>query len=180
MLKQFLETLAYWLKLAFLAALLAFVIRGFIWIPMKVDGNSMAKTLQQGDQLVYEKFTRVKRFDVVIFRQPDGSTYIKRIIGLPGESVAYKDDELFIDGKKMTEPFLGQAKIKRSSNQYTSNFDTETILGKDKISDKAYFVLGDNRRLSKDSRSFGEIKEEDIFGKAVFIYYPFKHLKFIH
>ena len=173
------EKIAYWLKMAVLAIAIAFLIRGFVFIPMQVEGNSMAKTLEQKDQIVYEKFTKIKRFDVIIFKQADGSTFIKRVIGMPGEHIRYRDDELFVNDEKVEEDFLGQAKIKRSSNQYTTNFDTSDILEGGIISDDAYFVLGDNRRLSKDSRSFGEVKQADVIGKGTLVYYPFKHFKII-
>ena len=177
--EKIIDQVLYWLKLAALALFLAFIIRGFIFIPMKVDGNSMAKTLEQGDQIVYEKFTAIKRFDVIIFKEPDGSIYIKRVIGMPGENVRYRDDQLFIDGEVVKEDFLGHAKFKRSSDHYTTNFDSADLLGTEKISPDAYFVLGDNRRLSKDSRSFGEVKEADVIGKGVLVYYPLKHFKII-
>ncbi|WEG74168.1 signal peptidase I [Vagococcus intermedius] len=173
------ENFFYWTKMIVLASVIVFLIRGFVFIPMKVDGNSMAKTLKQDDQLVYEKFSEIKRFDVIIFKQNDGATYIKRVIGMPGERIQYIDDELFVNEKIVDEEFLGQAKIKRSSNQYTTNFDTLDLLEKPTISEDAYFVLGDNRRLSKDSRSFGEVKKSEVIGKAVMVYYPIKHFKLI-
>lgn len=173
------EKLIYWLKLVVVALITVFIIRGFILIPMKVEGNSMEQTLHPNDFLVYEKISEIKRFDVIIFEAPDHNIYIKRVIGLPGEHIAYLDDQLYINDKKIDEPFLGQAKIKRNSNQYTTNFDSEELLEQKTLSEDAYFVLGDNRRLSKDSRSFGEVKESTIIGKARFVYYPFSHIKWM-
>lgn len=171
-----LEKFFYWAKMIILACVLVFIIRGFLFIPMKVDGNSMETTLKPNDQLVYEKISKIKRFDVIIFENEDGSIYIKRVIGLPGEHIKYEDDELYVNGNKVEEDFLGQAKIKRDSNQYTTNFDLKEMTNQETLSDDGYFVLGDNRRLSKDSRSFGEIKADRIIGKARFIYYPLKNL----
>lgn len=170
--ERIIEVMLYWLKMIVLAGVLIFLIRGFVFIPMKVEGNSMAKTLRQNDQIVYEKFSRIKRFDVIIFKLPDGNTYIKRVIGMPGEHIQYVDDELLVNGKRVEEDFLGQAKIKRSSNQYTTNFDTADILSEKEIPKDSYFVLGDNRRLSKDSRSFGEVESSQVIGKARMVYYP--------
>ncbi|MBE9387970.1 signal peptidase I [Vagococcus salmoninarum] len=174
--KKIMETSAYWLKMAVLAGILVFIIRGFVFIPMKIEGSSMAKTLLQGDQIVYDKFSKIKRFDVIIFQQPDGTIFVKRVIGMPGEHVQYIDDELFVDSQIIEEDFLGQAKIKRSSNQYTTNFDSKQILNNKNISKDAYFVLGDNRRLSKDSRSFGEVKSDDVIGKVQMVYYPLNRI----
>lgn len=174
--KKIMETSAYWLKMAVLAGILVFIIRGFVFIPMKIEGSSMAKTLLQGDQIVYDKFSKIKRFDVIIFQQPDGTIFVKRVIGMPGEHVQYIDDELFVDSQIIEEDFLGQAKIKRSSNKYTTNFDSKQILNNKNISKDAYFVLGDNRRLSKDSRSFGEVKSDDVIGKVQMVYYPLNRI----
>lgn len=72
----------------------------FLLIPMPVQGSSMEDTVSQGDMVLVERLSSVKRFDVVVFNLPDGSTYVKRVIGLPGESVSYKDDQLYINDKK--------------------------------------------------------------------------------
>lgn len=169
----------YWLKLVVVAVMLVFIIRGFLLIPMTVDGISMEPTLQADDHIVYEKISSINRFDVVIFQMPNGNTYIKRVIGLPNEKIAYKNDKLYVDGKEVAEPFLGKQKIKRTSTHYTTNFDSEEILEQPAISENAYFVLGDNRRLSKDSRSFGEVDAKYVVGKARFIYYPLFHIKWL-
>lgn len=175
--EKHIETLAYWLKIMVVAGIFVFILRGFIFIPMSVEGNSMEKTLHPNDHIVYEKFSSIRRFDIIIFQTTDGLTYVKRVIGLPGDHIQYKDDELYINGEKTEEDFLGQAKIKRDSNQYTTNFDTEELLGKKEISEDHFFVLGDNRRISKDSRSFGEVSSDQILGKVRLVYFPLSHFK---
>lgn len=172
----------FWLitKYSFAAGLLALLIRGFLLFPVPVQGSSMADTVSQGDMVLVERLSSVKRFDVVVFNLPDGGTYVKRVIGLPGESVSYKNDQLFIDGKKVTEPFLeDNIHEDEESIPYTYDFDFEELMGVKKLGKDSYFVIGDNRRLSKDSRSFGAISEDDILGKAHFVYYPLTHMKFI-
>ena len=79
---------------------------GFLFIPVPVEGNSMENVLKQGDMVVMEKFSEIRRFDIVVFQLADGTIYIKRVIGLPGENVSYQNDQLKINGKVVKEPYL--------------------------------------------------------------------------
>ncbi len=174
------ETLWMIVKYSFVAGTLTLLIRGFLLIPLPVEGNSMEETLSQGDMVVVEKLSAIKRFDIVVFQLADGTTYIKRVIGLPGESVSYQDDQLFINGEIVVEPFL-EEKIAENEDTIpvTADFQFEELMGVEKLGKDSYFVIGDNRRASKDSRSFGAISVDDIFGIARLVYYPFPHIKFI-
>src|SRR5699024_11743633 len=89
------------IKYTFLAGGLALIIRGFLLIPVPIEGNSMEGTLKQNDMEVMEKISKVKRFDVIVFVSADGKTYVKRGIGMPGGSVSYKDDALYINDIKV-------------------------------------------------------------------------------
>ncbi|WP_122645189.1 signal peptidase I [Enterococcus mediterraneensis] len=178
--KKFLDQFWVVFKYAVLAAAIAFVIRGFLLIPVPVEGNSMETTLNQGDMVLVEKISPIHRFDVVVFQLPSGTTYIKRVIGLPGDIVAYKNDKLYINGKQVEEPFL--KKNKRSDQQassYTNDFSLQELTGAVALDDNSYFVMGDNRRVSKDSRSFGAISNTEIIGKARVVYYPLDHMRII-
>lgn len=178
--EQFLERFWLIIKYIFIAGILALLIRGFLLIPLPVSGNSMENTLTQGDMVVVEKMSKIRRFDIVVFKQADGSTYVKRVIGLPGESVSYKDDQLYVNGKKIAEPFLAEnLKKDKDTLPYTYDFNFKELMEVNKLGKDSYFVLGDNRRLSKDSRSFGAISADEILGKARFVYYPLRHVKFI-
>jgi signal peptidase I len=101
------------------------------------------------------------------------------VIGLPGDRVTYEKDQLFINGKKVDEPFLKDVKKKKNEYVFTTDLDTTELIGTDKIPKNQYFVLGDNRRLSKDSRSFGTISSTSIVGKARIVYYPIFHSKIV-
>lgn len=172
----------FWLtvKYAFLAGSFALLIRGFLLIPVPVEGNSMQNTLEQGDFVLMEKFSEIQRFDVVVFHMPDGTTYIKRVIGLPGETVSYREDQLYINNKKVAEPFLEENLAEdEQRNLFTNDFEFDQLMGVSKLGEDSYFVLGDNRRMSKDSRSFGAISGSKILGKARFVYYPLNHLHFV-
>ena len=171
-----------WLGVKYLLISLFFgvVIRGFLLIPVPVTGNSMDQTLSQGDMILMEKFSKVKRFDVIVFQQADGTIYIKRVIGLPGDDIRYEKDQLYINGEKIAESFLTN---NRSHDHqvapYTTDFKLDELIGEKKLPKDEYFVLGDNRRISKDSRSFGTVQSKDILGKAQAVYYPLTHIKII-
>lgn len=155
------------------------ILKAFIFIPLEVTGKSMSPTLKENDFIIMENFSQINRFDIIVFTAPDGNTYIKRVIGLPGDRVEYQKDQLFINGKEMKEPFLKDVKKKKNEYVFTTDLDTKDLIGTDKIPKNQYFVLGDNRRLSKDSRSFGTISEISVLGKARVVYYPLFHSKIV-
>lgn len=175
--KKYIDEGWQWVKFFILAGALVFLIQGFIFIPISVEGNSMEKTLSPNDYVIMEKFSKIKRFDIVIFQLSDGTTYIKRVVGLPGEKIIYKDDVLYVDGQAIDEPFL--AKTKNNKKVHSPDFTTKEIMDSETIPADTYLVLGDNRNFSKDSRVFGGVKAEEILGKVTFIYYPFKDIGFV-
>lgn len=171
-----------WLTVKYLliSLVIGVVIRGFLLIPVPVTVNSMDQTLSQGDKVLMEKFSKVRRFDVIIFQQSNGTIYIKRVIGLPGDEIRYEKDQLYINGNKISESFLtNNRNHDHQVSPYTTDFQLEELIGEKKLLPNEYFVLGDNRRISKDSRSFGTVQSKDILGKAQAVYYPIKHIKII-
>lgn len=177
--RRYIEVFWLTIKMAVASIAIIFIIRGFILIPVPVEGNSMNNTLSQGDMVTMERITALNRFDIIVFQQPDG-IFIKRIIGLPGESVSYQDDQLYINGQPMTEPFLSSNKKGDThAIPYTTSFTLEQLINAQVLGEDEYFVLGDNRRVSKDSRSFGAVKEEDVMGKVRLVYYPINHFGLI-
>jgi signal peptidase I len=96
-----------WVK-SFMVAIV--LVRTFFFSPIVVDGHSMDPTLQDKDRMVVTKIGEPKRFDIIVFHAPDGRDYIKRVIGLPGDSIEYKNDVLYINGKAYNEPYLEKYK----------------------------------------------------------------------
>lgn len=136
-------------------------IKMYIVSPIRVNGESMYSTLHDGDIMLLDevsyRFSDIERFDIVVIRYND-EYLIKRVIGLPGESVSCKDNTIYINGKKIKEDF---------KHAETGDF------GEVKIADGEYFVLGDNRVNSIDSRIIGNVKQEVIKGKATITLFPF-------
>src|SRR3954467_12422623 len=99
-----------WVKSILGALVIAFIIRSFFFTPIVVDGESMNPTLQDHDRMVVTKIGEPKRFDIVVFHASEKTDYIKRVIGLPGDRIEYKDDTLFVNGKAYKEPYLDKYK----------------------------------------------------------------------
>lgn len=142
------------------------LIRTFVITPVRVNGSSMYSTLKDGEIMILNKLDYklhdIERFDIVVVKT-DEKKIIKRVIGLPGETLKYEDNTLYINDKKIDEPYLKDA---------TEDFNI-TSLGYDKIPDDCYFVLGDNRDNSSDSRIIGPIKKSQITGSASLVLFPF-------
>jgi len=136
----------------------------------QVVGPSMSPTLNNGDILILNKFNYkifdVKRFDIISVSSKQSKYLVKRVIGLPGEKVEYKDNKLYINDQILEEEFLDESIM-------TNDFSLSS-LGYETIPDGMYFVVGDNRGNSDDSRDakIGLIKEEDIIGKSTIRIWP--------
>lgn len=172
-----------WIKAIAFALLVAFVIKQFLFTPVLVKGASMMPTLEDQDRVIINKigpkFKSVDRFDIVVVKMNEEENYIKRIIGLPGDKIEYKDDQLYINGEKYSEPYLDQYKKElKDSGSLTYDFTLEQILGETTVPEGDYFVLGDNRRVSKDSRvpEVGFIPKEKIMGTTSIICWPIEHI----
>ncbi len=169
---SFLRELISIIKYVLVLLVVFFVVYQFFYAPVMVDGDSMEPTLQDGDYVLLNKFSDIERFDIVVFPPPDDeeTQYIKRVIGMPGDTVEYRGDVLFIDGDPVEEPFLENAE---EADFYSSgDYSLLTLFGVEEVPAGQYFVLGDNRLNSRDSRSFGFIEEEAILGKASLRYWP--------
>lgn len=167
-----------WAKALFIAFGIILLIRYFIFTPIVVDGESMEPTLEDGDRMVVNKIGyevgEPNRYDIVVFHASEDNDYIKRIIGLPGDHVAYKNDQLYINGEPQDEPYLESRKedLDEGEGSLTKDFSLEESTGKTIIPEGYVFVMGDNRRNSTDSRIIGLISMEEIIGKTGLIFWP--------
>ena len=157
-------------KVALEIAVLAAVIWLFVFHVSVVSGRSMDPSLETGDRLVVDRIGSewgpIRRFDMVVFECPDspGVDYVKRVVGLPGERLELRRGELYVDGEFVEQRFPHEGE----------EFSTypEVTLGEDE-----YYVLGDNRPRSRDSRAFGKIKRCAIEGVVRFRVYPFDRIE---
>lgn len=143
-----------------LIIILVILIKRYVVSPVKVNGTSMMNTLHNGDIMILNNsayyFDDIKRFDIVVVKE-NREYIIKRVIGLPGETVEYRDNKLYINNKLVKDKY---------GNGETKDFKAQ-------VSKNSYFVLGDNRNNSMDSRTFGAFKKKEIIGKTNLIIFPF-------
>ena len=138
------------------------LIKQFVITPIRVNGNSMNNTLYDKDIMILDKisyrFNSIKRFDIVVIKK-NREYLIKRVIGLPGDTLEYKDNKLYINQELVEENFLHK--------------ETLDYILEEKIPDNYYFVVGDNRLDSLDSRYIGLISKDEILGKTSLVLFPF-------
>jgi signal peptidase I len=186
--------------LMFAALLVVFVVQ-----PVKVEGTSMEPNLHNGERifvnkLVYYGLPNLQRGDIVVFWYPDNpsKSYIKRVIGLPGEAVVICNGKVFINGTQLDEPYIDPKRNVALSNpgyqtpqpdapqlgkaffKYCDNtMSGATNIPPPPVPNHYYFVMGDNRDASSDSRSWGLVPEKYIYGKALFRYWPLSRMSVI-
>jgi signal peptidase I len=141
-----------------------------------VEGESMMPTLREGNWLIVNKYGSVQRFDIIVFHANQQEDYVKRVIGLPGDRIMYKNDVLYINGRPVKEPYLNRYKRKLIDGKLTGDFTLEEITGEKQVPKGYVFVLGDNRLSSWDSRHFGFVKMSRIVGKVNVRYWPFDEI----
>ncbi len=153
----------------------AIVIRGFVAQPFVVEGSSMEPDFHNGEYLLVEKISyylrQPTRGDVIVFKYPHNPdiNYVKRIIGLPGETVRVFESQVFINGNKLTENYLSQGEKTVVSQSPDSPYEVA-------LTDNQFFVLGDNRQHSSDSRDWGPLERNNIIGKSTLVLYPSQNL----
>ncbi len=151
------------------------LIRSFVITPIKVTGSSMYPTLDGGEIMILNKLSSIKRFDVVIVkRNNDSESIIKRVIGLPGDTVEVRNDVVYINDEELNPDKYGYLDANLVGLDKLS-YSTDKIT----LDDDEYFVLGDNRLNSIDSHIFGPVKKEEIKGRARLVIFPFKKIGLI-
>ena len=170
--------------------------RIFLWQFVKVDGHSMDPTLADKEQLVVLKQTKINRFDIVVANEEEGGQkkkIVKRVIGMPGDVIKYKNDTLTINNKKTEEPYLKEytklfkkdklqekysynplfQDLAQSSTAFTtdSNGSSEFTTV---VPEGHYYLVGDDRVVSKDSRAVGPFKKSTIVGEVKFRFWPIR------
>lgn len=158
-----------------LSVVIAFLIIVFLYQPVKVEGTSMMPSIGDQQRIFVDKFffqigiSEIHRGDVVVFWFPKDQrvSYIKRVIGVPGDVIAVKAGEVRLNGERLREPYV--------PSEFRDEAEMPEIhLGKDE-----FFVLGDHRNSSNDSRTWGPVPREFIYGKAVFTYWPLGEMKLV-
>ena len=162
-----LSEIRWWVRDIFFAVGTAIMIVVFLYQPVKVEGTSMLPELRDQERIFVNKFVyrieEINRKDIVVFWYPKdpSKSYIKRIIGMPGDTVEIKDGVVYVNNKRLKEPYIDPRFID-SSRSYEPVY----------VEPGHYYVLGDHRNQSNDSRMWGLVPEKYIYGKAVFRYWP--------
>lgn len=205
--KPFRQKIISLLKIVIIALMINILIKGFLIRAYTVESGSMENTLMVQDRVVTEVvsryFTQPARGDIIVFVFPDTNMktgeqkirmntfeyskyvissllrlqkpadveeeYVKRIIGLPGDIVDIKNSKVYVNGEMINEPYL--------VNQNITNITSSNIKFPYTVPSNQYFVLGDNRQNSNDSRQWGTVPYENIIGKAMFVYFPISNIK---
>jgi signal peptidase I len=163
-----------WLRDLLISAAASVLIITFLYQPVRVEGTSMLPRLEDRDRLFINKFvyhlTAIERGDVVVFRYPRDveKSYIKRVIALPGDTLRVDGGHVYVNGILLHEPYVPPEFRDTRSLE-------ETVIPAD-----SYFMMGDHRSISSDSRDFGPVDRSLIYGKAVFVYWPAHDVGVVH
>ncbi|MBL8231536.1 MAG: signal peptidase I [Bryobacterales bacterium] len=166
----------YWMRDLLLSVTIAIVVILFLYQPVKVEGTSMMPALEDQERIFINKYVyrfgigEILRGDMVVFHYPNdpSKSYIKRVIGLPGDTVAVEDGIVFVNGKRLDEDYVPE--------QYRDRQSMPLM----RIPSEHFFVLGDHRSSSNDSRAWGPVHRQYIYGKAVFVYWPIEKMGILH
>jgi signal peptidase I len=155
-----------WLRDLLVSAVASVLIITFLYQPVRVEGTSMLPRLEDHDRLFINKFvyrfSAIERDDVVVFHYPRDpeKSYIKRVIGLPGDKIRIDHGEVYLNGRRLREGYVPEA------------YEDSRSMAEMVVPEDCYFVMGDHRSISSDSREFGPVERSLIYGKAVFVYWP--------
>ena len=165
-----LPVVAVWIRDLLVSLVISAFIIIFLYQPVKVEGTSMMPGLEDQERIFVNKFVYrwepIQRGDIIVFRYPrdTSKSYIKRVIGVDGDRVRIENGEVFVNGKPIDEGYV------------PSDYADARSFGEVVVPAHCFFVLGDHRTMSNDSRDFGPVNERYIYGKAVFGYWPMEKL----
>ena len=163
-----------WLRDLLIATAASVIMVLFLYQPVRVEGTSMLPRLEDSDRLFINKFvyhfTAIERGDVVVFHYPRDpeKSYIKRVIALPGDTLRIDHGSVFVNGTLLREPYVPRV--------YRDNRSVAEMV----IPADSYYMMGDHRSISSDSRDFGPVDRSLIYGKATFVYWPARDLGVVH
>jgi signal peptidase I len=164
------QALKAWVRDLIVALAIAAFVIIFLYQPVKVEGTSMLPGLEDQERIFINKFVyrfeSIERGDVVVFRYPrdPSKSYIKRVVGVPGDKIRIRDGAVYLNDVKLDESYVPSWYLDGRSY-------SETVMGP-----HTFFLMGDHRNMSSDSREFGPVDESYIFGKAVFVYWPMERM----
>ncbi|EGA88843.1 signal peptidase I S [Planococcus donghaensis MPA1U2] len=162
-----------WMRVIILTVLIVLLSRHFLFEPVAVHGESMMPTFEENDKVVLAKIYSIENFDMIVFTAPNGVNFIKRVIGVPGDVISMQDDQLYLNGKAVTEPYLERnLKAAKQMGMLRLTEDIKEFT----VPSEAYFVLGDNRLNSTDSRVLGFISEKSVVGEVKVRISPLEHV----
>ncbi len=162
-----------WMRVILLTVLIVLLSRHFLFEPVAVHGESMMPTFEENDKVMLAKIYSIENFDMIVFTASNDVNFIKRVIGVPGDIISMQDDQLYINGKARVEPYLDknyQTAKQMGMLRLTENMEEFTVPA------ESYFVLGDNRLNSTDSRVLGFISEKTVVGEVKIRISPFDHI----
>lgn len=163
-----------WARDIVISVIASFFIVTFLYQPVRVEGTSMQPELRDQDRLFIDKFffrfEKIDRGDIVVFHYPRDpeKSYIKRIIALPGDSIFIDHGRVWLNNQPLDEPYVPQ--------RYRDTRSMPEMI----VPQGEYFVMGDHRSISSDSRDFGPVDRDLIYGKAAFIYWPADSVGIVH
>ncbi len=175
-----------WVIILMAVGLCTLALRAYVVQSFSIPSLSMYPTLQVGDRIIVNKVSYhlhgVHRGDIVVFARPpledqEYADLVKRVIGLPGETISSKGGHVYIDGRRLAEPWLPPGPDSYTGALPGDQHPQYNLPGPVTIPADEYFVMGDNRTDSEDSRFFGPIPQSLIVGRAVAVVYPFSHIK---
>ncbi|MEM9518542.1 MAG: signal peptidase I [Actinomycetota bacterium] len=183
-----LRSLIEWVAVAVAALAVALLIKGFLLQAFYIPSESMTDTLHVNDRVLVNKLSYrigdVDRGDIIVFEKPPDAPgniedFIKRVIALPGETISFADGDVFIDGQLLNEPYLDQQTFLTVGLVGAEGCVDTSATDRCTLEDDFYFVLGDNRANSTDSRAFGPIHEDTIVGRAFLKVWPLGDIGFL-